>query len=465
MVRRKMRDSDEIYYQHPYIPNTPDDRSEMLAAIGVSDCAELVQDIPEQHRFPALNIPDGIAELDIVRELSDLAGRNLDASGTPSFIGGGAYRHFMPSTVNAILQRGEFVTSYTPYQPEASQGTLQAGFEFQTAVCQLLDMDIANAGMYDGPTAFAEACLMACRITKKPTILILESADQRLAEVTESYTRYQDVDVEIVPRSEIAEATKRSDVACIAWQSPNFLGAIEDNAELTESAHASGALAVMHTNPIACAMFKPPGAFGVDIATAEGQPLGVSLSFGGAYVGLLTARSEHLRQLPGRIIGQTVDSNGDVGYALTLQTREQHIRRERATSNICTSTQLIGLMVAVYCATMGPAGIRAAAETSFHNAHYLAERINQLPAWNVLSGSGSTDEPSNSIFFNEFPVICPMPPAEVNRRLAADNIIGGLDINHVIPNCMLLCATEMNTRKEMDDLVRALSLMSPTAVQ
>ena len=459
------RDNEAGHLQHPYIPNTPDERAVMLAEIGVSDFTELVQDIPEQHRFPNIDLPAGVAELDVVRELSALASRNLNAADAPSFIGGGAYRHFIPSTVNAVLQRGEFVTSYTPYQPEASQGTLQAGFEFQTAVCQILDMDIANAGMYDGPTAFAEACLMACRVTKRRKVLILESADRRLVEVAESYTRYQDVEVEVVTRSDVSNLGDRDDVACVAWQSPNFLGAIEDNGGIADAAHEAGALAVLHTNPIACAMFNPPGAFDVDITTAEGQPLGVPLSFGGAYVGLLAAKSQHLRQLPGRIIGQTVDADGKVGYALTLQTREQHIRRERATSNICTSTQLIGLMVAVYCATMGPVGIREVAEMSYHNAHYLAERINQLPAWNVVPGNGSTNVAPGSVFFNEFPVICPMPPAEVNRRLRADNIIGGLDINHIVPNCMLVCATEMNTRKEMDDLVRALSLMSPAAIQ
>ena len=458
-------ESDSQTLQHPYIGNTPGDRATMLDAIGVADFDALVQDIPDAYRFPALDLPDGLSELEVWRELSALAGQNLNATAMPSFIGGGAYRHFIPSTVNAILQRGEFVTSYTPYQPEAAQGTLQVGFEFQSAVCQLLDMDIANAGMYDGPTAFAEACLMACRVSKHNRVLILESADQRLVQVAESYTRYQDVSVEVVPRAELSDALAGGDVACVAWQSPNFLGAIEDNAALAEAAHQVGALAVMHTNPIACAMLKPPGAFDVDIATAEGQPLGVPLSFGGAYVGLLAAKSAHLRQLPGRIIGQTVDTQGKTGYALTLQTREQHIRRERATSNICTSTQLVGLMVAVYCATMGPAGMREAAETSYHNAHYLAERIDQLPAWAVMPGSGTADGSAGSVFFNEFPVMCPMPPAEVNRRLLEANIIGGLDINHIIPNCMLVCVTEMNTRKEMDDLVRALSLMSPESVR
>ena len=449
--------------QHPYIPNTPADRAAMLRTIGVANFDELVSDIPSEYRYPYLDLPDAASELEVVQALSGLAAQNLNASDTPSFIGGGAYRHFIPSTVNAVLQRGEFVTSYTPYQPEASQGTLQAGFEFQSAVCELLDMDIANAGMYDGPTAFAEACLMACRVTKRNRVLILESADRRLIEVTEAYTRYQAVDIEVTSGADLADSLRDQDVACVAWQSPNFLGAIEDNADLVAEAHTAGALAVMHTNPIACALFQPPGALGVDIATAEGQPLGVPLTFGGAYVGLLATKSSHLRQMPGRIIGQTEDTNRDIGYALTLQTREQHIRRERATSNICTSTQLIGLMVAVYCATMGPAGIREAALTSYHNAHYLAERIDMLPAWSIISGSGLTEDATGSVFFNEFPVICPMPPAEVNRRLRDASIIGGLDINHVIPNCMLICATEMNTRKEMDDLVRALSLMSPDA--
>ena len=330
----------------------------------------------------------------------------------------------IPATVGAVLQRGEFVTSYTHTNPKRAQGVLQSGFEFQSAVAQIFDMEVANAGMYDGPTAFAEAGLMAARVSRRNRILILDTADRRLFEVAEAYTRYQQVEVEAISRERVMNGDIPDDAACIAFQSPNFLGRIEDVQALTDAAHDAGALSVMHTYPIALGMFKPPGAFGVDIATAEGQPLGVPLTFGGAYVGLFTTKQRYIRQLPGRIIGKTTDTMGRTGYTLTLQTREQHIRRERATSNICTSTQLIGLMVAVYCATMGPSGLRQVAELSYHKAHYLANAIDALPSWKVIRAEGST-------FFNEFPVQCPIAPAEVNRRLAERGIIGGLDVGHV----------------------------------
>ncbi len=439
---------------HPFIPNTPGERAEMLAAIGVPSFADLVQDIPAAHRFPDLDLPDSLPELSVAQELRALASKNIDLATHPSFLGAGAYRHFIPSTVNAVLQRGEFVTSYTPYQPEASQGVLQSGFEFQSAVAQLFDMDVANAGMYDGPTAFAEAGLMAARVTRRNRILILDSADQRLIDVANAYSFHQQVNVEVVSHQEVLDGAL-DDAACIAFQSPNFLGGIEDCEAIVKAAHDAGALAVMHTYPIALGMFKPPGAFGVDIATAEGQPLGVPLSYGGAYVGLLTSRTEFIRQLPGRIIGQTVDTDGATGYTLTLQTREQHIRRERATSNICTSTQLIGLMVAVYVATMGPTGIKGAAELSYHKAHYLADRIDALEGWNLATGSSST-----GAFFNEFPVTCPIPSSDVNEKLLERGIVGGLDISHVIPNGMLLCVTEMNSKEDIDALVNALAEIS-----
>lgn len=421
----------------------------MLATIGVDRFDDLITDIPEEHRNPSLRLPASASELEVTFRMQALAALNRDAGSRPSFLGGGAYRHFIPSTVGAVLQRGEFVTSYTPYQPEAAQGVLQSGFEFQSAVAQIFDMEVANAGMYDGPTAFAEAGLMAARVSRRNRILILDTADPRLFEVAEAYTRYQQVEVESISRERVMNGDIPDDAACIAFQSPNFLGRIEDVQMLTDAAHDAGALSVMHTYPIALGMFKPPGAFGADIATAEGQPLGVPLTFGGAYVGLFTTKQRYIRQLPGRIIGKTTDTMGRTGYTLTLQTREQHIRRERATSNICTSTQLIGLMVAVYCATMGPSGLRQVAELSYHKAHYLANAIDALPNWKVIVEGGST-------FFNEFPVQCPISPAEVNRRLMERGIIGGLDVSEVIPNGMLFCATEMNSRAEADRLIVAL---------
>lgn len=421
----------------------------MLATIGVDQFDDLITDIPEEHRNPPLQLPDSASELEVTSRMQALAALNRDAGTRPSFLGGGAYRHFIPATVGAVLQRGEFVTSYTPYQPEAAQGVLQSGYEFQSAVAQIFDMEVANAGMYDGPTAFAEAGLMAARVSRRNRILILDTADRRLFEVAEAYTRYQQVEVEAISRARVLSGDIPDDAACIAFQSPNFLGRIEDVQALTDAAHDAGALSVMHTYPIALGMFKPPGAFGVDIATAEGQPLGVPLTFGGAYVGLFTTKQRYVRQLPGRIIGKTTDTMGRTGYTLTLQTREQHIRRERATSNICTSTQLIGLMVAVYCATMGPSGLRQVAELSYHKAHYLANQIDALPNWKVIDEEGST-------FFNEFPVQCPIAPVEVNRRLAERGIIGGLDVSSVIPNGMLFCATEMNSRTDADRLIASL---------
>ena len=437
---------------HPFIPNTPSERDEMLSTIGVDGFEGLITDIPEEHRNSPLDLPVAASELEVATRMQALSALNQDAGSCPSFLGAGAYRHFIPSTVGAVLQRGEFVTSYTPYQPEAAQGVLQSGFEFQSAVAQIFDMDVANAGMYDGPTAFAEAGLMAARVSRRNRILILDTADKRLVDVAEAYTRYQQVEVEQISIESVLNGEIPEDAACIAFQSPNFLGRIEDVQGITDAAHAAGALSVMHTYPIALGMFKPPGAFGVDIATAEGQPLGVPLTFGGAYVGLFTANQRFIRQLPGRIIGKTTDTLGRTGYTLTLQTREQHIRRERATSNICTSTQLIGLMVAVYCATMGPSGLRQVAELSYHKAHYLADAIDALPNWEVIGSDGST-------FFNEFPVQCPISPAEVNRRLAERGIIGGLDISDVVPRGMLFCATEMNSRAEADRLVASLNDM------
>ena len=441
-----------IQSPHPFIPNTPSERAQMLATIGVDQFDDLITDIPEEHRNPPLRLPDSASELEVMSRMQALAALNRDAGAGPSFLGGGAYRHFIPATVSAVLQRGEFVTSYTPYQPEAAQGVLQSGFEFQSAVAQIFDMEVANAGMYDGPTAFAEAGLMAARVSRRNRILILDTADRRLFEVAQAYTRYQQVEVEAISRERVVNGDIPDDAACIAFQSPNFLGRIEDVEALTHAAHDAGALSVMHTYPIALGMFKPPGAFGVDIATAEGQPLGVPLTFGGAYVGIFTAKQHYIRQLPGRIIGKTTDTKGRTGYTLTLQTREQHIRRERATSNICTSTQLIGLMVAVYCATMGPSGLRKVAELSYHKAHYLANAIDALPRWKVVRAEGST-------FFNEFPVQCPVPPSEVNRRLAERGIIGGLDVSHVVPNGMLFCATEMNSRAEVERLIASLKDM------
>ncbi len=430
---------------HPYIPSTDSERREMLGVIGVNSLDDLLGDIPIEYRHPRLSLAAGLSEQELSSVFSSFAAENASsATGYISFLGAGAYSHYIPSTVRSILQRGEFVTAYTPYQPEAAQGTLQVGFEFQTIICQLTGMEVANAGMYDGPTAFAEACLMAARVTKRTRIGVLASADRRLPETLDAYSKHQGIEiVELSP--DVTEIP--DDLACIGIQSPNFFGAIEDVERLTKLAHDSGALSVVHVNPTALGLFRPPGDFDVDIVTAEGQPLGVPMAFGGPYVGLFACKKSHIRQMPGRIIGRTTDTQGRIGYALTLQTREQHIRRERATSNICTSTQLIGLMVAVYVATLGKQGMKDLASLCYQKAHYAASEINRLEGFSVET---------NGTFFHEFVVRCPASPQSVNAALLERKIIGGLDISDRAEKSMLICVTETSSKADIDRLVAAL---------
>ena len=418
----------------------------MLDVIGVDSLDGLLGDIPAEHRHPSLNLAPGLSEQELSAEFGAIAAENASSSsGYISFLGAGSYSHYIPSTVRSILQRGEFVTAYTPYQPEAAQGTLQVGFEFQTVICQLTGMEVANAGMYDGPTAFAEGCLMAARVTKRTKIGVLSSADKRLPDTLLAYSKYQGIEIVSVD----PQATEiPDDLACIGIQSPNFFGEIEDVERLTELAHANGALSVVHVNPIALGLFRPPGDFDVDIVTAEGQPLGVPMAFGGPYVGLFACKKAHIRQMPGRIIGRTTDTMGRTGYALTLQTREQHIRRERATSNICTSTQLIGLMVTVYAATLGKQGIKDLANLCYQKAHYAASEIDRLDGFSV---------DSTGAYFHEFVVTCPGSPAKINAALLEQKIIGGLDISDRSDNGMLVAVTETSSKADIDRFVAALS--------
>ena len=429
----------------PYIPNTDADRQAMLQAVGVDSVETLFSDIPEAYSHPSLDIPAPLSELELRRELQALSDRNLNTGTTPCFLGAGAYNHFIPSVVSHIAGRGELATSYTPYQPEVAQGTLQITYEFQSLASQLMGMEVANAGMYDGATALAEAALMACRLTSKERIAVLDTVSPANLSVIRTYTDPQGLDVYTTSpgRLDIQEGT-----ACLVAQNPNFYGYVEDMTSLGASAHAEGALFVVSTDPVFLGMFHSPGDYGADIAVAEGQPLGVALSYGGPYVGLFTCRSEYLRQMPGRIVGRTVDTEGRTGYVLTLQTREQHIRRERATSNICTSEALVGTMIAAYLACMGKVGLRHIAELTYHKAHYAASLIERIPGYSL---------PIDGTFFQEFVVQCPMPPAEVNALLLEKGIIGGLDVSDRIPNGLLLCVTEMNTKEDIEALAGALS--------
>ena len=429
---------------HPYVPLTDDDRRAMLETIGASSVDELFADIPAEHRDPALDLPPALSEIELMRELSELAARSTPANGTRSFLGAGAYRHYIPSIVDHIIRRGEFLTAYTPYQPEISQGTLQTTFEFQSLVCELTGMDVANAGMYEGASALAEACLMACAVTGRERVVMLDTAHPNAIEVVRTYAAGRGIEVEVRSRSEISLSDRD---ACLAVQSPNFFGYVEDLASLGKHAHEAGALFVVSADPVSLGLFRPPADFGADIVVGEGQPLGVPVSFGGPYVGLFACRERFIRHMPGRIVGRTSDVDGKTGYVLTLQTREQHIRRERATSNICTSQQLIALAFTVALCTLGKTGLKQMAEQCYHKSHYAAERIAALPGYSL---------PVEGTFFQEFVIRCPIAPNEINKRLIERDIIGGYDVSDHIENGMVLCFSELHTKEDIDGLVEAL---------
>jgi glycine dehydrogenase subunit 1 len=438
-----------------YISITEAERAEMLQAIGVEAVADLFHDVPEALRFPQVELPAPLSEIELRRALGALAAQNANPTTHSIFLGAGAYNHFVPSAVDQILRRAEFYTAYTPYQPEISQGTLQAIFEYQSLICALTGMDVANASHYDGGTALAEAALMAVAATRnRRTIVVAPSVNPQYRAVLRTYV--QGTSIRVVgderPDATIDEvvALIDSSTAALVVQSPDFLGTLHDLAPLAEKAHAAGALLVVHTDPIALGLFQTPGEAGADIATAEGQPLGVGLSFGGPYLGIFTCSEKYVRKMPGRLAGATLDVDGKPGYVLTLQAREQHIRREQATSNICTNQGLMALAAAVYLSLMGRQGLRQVAELCYHRAHYAAGQIAQLPGYAVLD---------HGPFFREFAVRCPRPVAEVNAALRERGIIGGYDLSSDYPhlgNAMLLCVTEMNSRPEIDDLVAAL---------
>jgi glycine dehydrogenase subunit 1 len=416
----------------------------MLTAIGVTSAEELFAEIPERHRNPILNLPSPLSEPDLKRELSEMAARNRPAGEMSCFLGAGAYRHFIPSVVGYIISRGEFATAYTPYQPEVSQGTLQSIFEFQSLVCELTGMEVSNAGMYDGASALAEACLMAAAVAGRERLAVLSTVHPHYQAVVRTYAAGRGLTVDVMEPDAVA---LREGHACLAVQQPNFFGYLEDVRALGQAARSCGGLYVVAADPISLGLFRPPGEYAADIVVAEGQPLGIPMSFGGPYLGLFAARERYLRQMPGRIVGRTTDLDGRTGYVLTLQTREQHIRRERATSNICSNEQLVALAATVYLCALGKQGLRRVAELCYHKAHYAARAIAALAGYSL---------PRGGTFFKEFVVRCPLPPREVNAALLERGIIGGLDVSERIENGLLLCVTEMTSREEIDGLVAAL---------
>jgi glycine dehydrogenase subunit 1 len=441
-----------------FIPHTDADRRAMLETIGLGSIDELFDDVPEPVRFPQLDLPDALTEMEAVAELGEIACYNLPVSESTIFLGAGAYNHYIPAVVDHILRRGEFFTAYTPYQPEISQGTLQAIFEYQSMICALTGMEVANASHYDGATALAEAVIMALGVTRgrRDRIILSPAINPQYRAVVHTYTQGMGLQLtgEEPPAAglDALKAALDPNTALIAVQSPNFFGQIEDLSGLADAAHEVGALLCVVTNPISLGMLKPPGSLGADIVVGDGQPLGIPLSFGGPYLGFFASREQYVRKIAGRLVGETLDSKGNRGYVLTLSTREQHIRRERATSNICTNQGLMALAAAVYLVTMGKRGLRQVAELCYHKAHYAASKVAELPDYTVLG---------DSRFFNEFVVQCPRPVAEVNSYLL-DNwgIIGGYDLERDYPDRsgqMLIAVTEMNSREEIDSLTAALA--------
>jgi glycine dehydrogenase subunit 1 len=443
----------------PYIPNTQEDQRRMLESIGASSIAELFEQIPaelHQKDGPGVNSRtifqgEPLSEIELRRHFAELAGANQPL---PSFLGAGIYDHYIPSTVPAILGRAEFYTSYTPYQPEISQGTLQSIFEFQTLICQLTAMEVANASLYDGATALAEAALMASSITGRTEWVVSDCVNPAYRETLRTYAWASGHTLVEQGRNgvttDFGRLTVGPDTACVIVQNPNFFGAIESLAEAESLAHANGALFIVSFDPISLGLLKPPGEFGADIAVGEGQSLGIPMTYGGPLLGLFACKQQYVRQMPGRVVGATTDVEGKRGYVLTLQTREQHIRREKATSNICTNQGLCALAATVYLSTLGKYGLGQVAQLCAQKSHFLAEQIAGITGYEV---------PFDARFLKEFVVKCPAPAREINDRLRERGLIGGLDLGRFYPELadhMLLCVTEKRSREEMDALLEGL---------
>ncbi len=439
---------------------TPDDRAEMLRTIGVRSAEDLFADVPADARFPILDLPPALTELEASRHLAGLAAQNVSTRDWPCFIGGGAYDHHSPAAVGHVMGLPQFYTAYTPYQPEVSQGTLQAMFEYQSLVCDLLGMDAANASVYDGASAIGEAVLMAQRLTRRERVVVAGSLNPEWRQVIHSYVGARESQVAtsavtLHPQGTLDEQRILDLVddrtACVVVQQPDYFGHVRDFNGLAEAVHERGALLVMGvSDATSLGLLKSPGAWGADIASAEGQSLGLPLQFGGPWAGLMACRADYLRQLPGRIAGQTVDHDNRRGFVLTLQAREQHIRREKATSNICTSQTLLGIGIAAYLSLVGPDGLREVARQSHAKAAYAAQQIEKLPGYRVL-----TPAP----YYNEILVACPRSPGDVRKALVSRQILAGLPVGRDYPqlaNGLLLAFTERNTREQIDALVTAL---------
>lgn len=427
-----------------YLPLTEADRQTMLARIGAPTVDSLYGDVPAKALLKSpVDLPMHMGELEVERSISGLAAKNLGTGSYPCFLGAGAYRHHVPAAVDHLIQRGEFLTSYTPYQPEVTQGTLQYLFEFQTQVALLTGMDVANASMYDGATATVEAAMMANRVTRRKKTVLSGGLHPHYREVIETYGRHTGFEVKAAPvdvegKEDLAPLIDK-DTSCVVVQYPSFFGNLRDLTQLAEAAHSAGALLIVAvTEIVSLGLLTPPGDMGADVVTAEGQSIGNSLGFGGPYVGLFAVREKFLRQMPGRLVGQTVDVDGRRGWVLTLSTREQHIRREKATSNICTNSGLCALAFTIHLTLLGEAGLRQLAGLNHAAAVRLADRLGGIPGIQVVNGS----------FFNEFTLRLPKPASDVVEALAQRRILGGVPVSRLLPaepklaNLLLVAATE-----------------------
>jgi glycine dehydrogenase subunit 1 len=441
----------------PYVSITDTERQEMLHIIGVQSVEELFADVPEALRFPHLDLPAPLAEPALIGEMHQRSMGNAHACSHRMFLGAGAYNHFVPAAVDHLLRRSEFYTAYTPYQPEISQGTLQAIFEYQSLICRLTGMDIANASHYDGGTTVAEAAIVALSVKRKRNkIVVARGVNPQYRAVLRTYFTGQDVVItgDEQPGTGIDHALNQLDdtTAAVIVQSPDFQGRMHDLEAVANRVQAVGALFILHFDPLALGMFQSPGEIGADIATAEGQPLGLGLNFGGPYLGIFTCKKAYMHKIAGRVVGTTRDQDGNPAYVLTLRAREQDIRRDRATSNICTNQGLMALAATIYLSLMGRQGLKRVAELCYHRSHYAADQIDQIPGYQVLN----PDTP----FFKEFVVQCPRPVPEINAALHERGIIGGYDLSRDEPQLgqhpMLLCVTEMNNRADIDALIDAL---------
>ena len=444
-----------------YLPHTEEDRRAMLEAIGVKSVEELFADIPAEVRMKRpLNLPPALSEMELKSHIQELALLDRDFEESLYFLGAGAYDHYVPSVVKHLVGRSEFLTAYTQYQPEISQGYLQALWEYQSLICLLTGMDMAVTSLYDGSTAMAEAAMMACGITGRNEILISRTVHPHWRDVLETYARDRDVTIRTVDyldgatSPEILASQVNEKTAAVICQSPNFFGCIEDLRQLAQNAQAGGALFIAAVNPISLGVLESPGVLGADIVVGEGQAMGLPVSFGGPYIGFLATRDKWLRRTPGRIVGQTVDHEGTRGFVLTIQAREQHIRRDKATSNICSNEALCSLAVAVYLSALGRQGIRQVAELCLQKAHFAQKTIVSVPGFQPVFSQP---------FFNEFVVRCPLPPSELNAELREAGMVAGLDLGKYYPElggCMLTAVTEKRTRDEIELLAGMLKEVS-----